>query len=221
MAAFFASLCSCFPSHSRKEEKESDYSSQPHLDDQSSQPSHPSSYNRYQPFVDENDPYHSSQPLPRYTARPISIREKTLAISGRRSLCERDHPRDEKNQNIYDRRSPSNNADNAAEDDSSDASSQISFPTSIGNTSTATGETPPPPYSSYCSSRAHSQRSMSISIPTNYTGTTETDSSSIIPPSPIATPPPVFCRDHTGTSRRSYDGAGKRDDSTLPEYERS
>ncbi|EFR00005.1 hypothetical protein MGYG_03012 [Nannizzia gypsea CBS 118893] len=220
MAFFFASLCSCFPSRGRNEEKEQEYSTT-RPDTQSSQPSHPSNYNRYQPFVDENDPYHSSQPLPRYTARPISIQEKTLAISGRRSLCERDHSRDEKSDNIYDRRSPSNNADNAVEDDSSDASSQISFPTSIGNTSTATGETPPPPYSSYCSSRANSHRSMSISIPTNYTGTTETDASSIITPSPIASPPPVFCRDHTGSSRRSYENAGNRDDSTLPSYERS
>ncbi|KAM5445224.1 hypothetical protein MaudCBS49596_007706 [Microsporum audouinii] len=215
--AFFASICSCYTTQGRKKQKESDCSPPPHPE---IQPSQPANYNRYQPFVDENDPYHSSQPLPRYTARPISIQEKTLAISGRQSICDRDYPRDEKgqiqaNQNIYNRRSPNN----IAEDDSSDASSQISFPSSLGNTSTATGETPPPPYS-YCSSVAQSHRSMSISIPATHTGT-ETDASSMMLPSPIATPPPVFCRDNTGSSRRSYESGRSRKDSTLLNYERS
>ncbi|KAK2881783.1 hypothetical protein FQN49_000450 [Arthroderma sp. PD_2] len=216
--AFFAQLCTCYSSSGRKRQKESTRGPPPHLD---IQPSQPSNYNRYQPFVDENDPYHSSQPLPRYTARPISIQEKTLAFSGRQSISDREYPRDEKSQlettqGTYDQRSPAA----AAEDDSSDASSQISFPSSLGNTSTATGETPPPPYS-YCSSRAHSHRSMSISISVTNTGMTETDTSSIMTPSPIATPPPVFHRDHTGGSRRSCEGRRSRDDPTLPDYTRS
>ncbi|KAL4990913.1 hypothetical protein BDW68DRAFT_153613 [Aspergillus falconensis] len=49
------------------------------------------------------------------------------------------------------------------EEVSSDVSSAISFPSSYGNTSTATRETPPPPYSPRAFSPAPSRRSMSIS----------------------------------------------------------
>ncbi|KAL4980136.1 hypothetical protein BDW66DRAFT_125704 [Aspergillus desertorum] len=49
------------------------------------------------------------------------------------------------------------------EEVSSDVSSTISFPSSYGNTSTATRETPPPPYSPRAFSPAPSGRSMSIS----------------------------------------------------------
>ncbi|KAE8354886.1 hypothetical protein BDV28DRAFT_155865 [Aspergillus coremiiformis] len=80
----------------------------------------------------------------------------------------------------------SNRNDNP-EDLTSDVSSAISFPSSYGNTSTATRDTPPPPYSSRGVSPAPS-RSMSVS-----------SAGYPLPPQPlammqIAQPRPVFQR---------------------------
>ncbi|KAI9369705.1 hypothetical protein BJX61DRAFT_518556 [Aspergillus egyptiacus] len=78
------------------------------------------------------------------------------------------------------------------EEATSDVSSALSFPSSYGNTSTATRETPPPPYSPPYSppqvSSPAPSRPMSVS--------------SVYRLPPIAPPPPVFQRG----GRRSIDG---------------
>ncbi|KAJ5895045.1 hypothetical protein N7495_006736 [Penicillium taxi] len=94
--------------------------------------------------------YASVVPLPQYTPRPMSINEKTLES----------HLRDppissetgfQYEKDIYDG------------DDTSDNSSDISYPSSYGNTSTATRETPPPAYSPRQSSVFTRSRSISVS----------------------------------------------------------
>ncbi|KAI9924590.1 hypothetical protein ASPWEDRAFT_518709 [Aspergillus wentii DTO 134E9] len=109
--------------------------------------------------TDHDAGYSSVVPLPRYTPRPVSIQEKTLAAHMRdpsissSSLSSSSYP-DEKSRNVY-------HSSNRPEDLTSDVSSAISFPSSYGNTSTATGETPPPPYSPRVSPAP--SRSMSVS----------------------------------------------------------
>ncbi|PTU24835.1 hypothetical protein P175DRAFT_0497944 [Aspergillus ochraceoroseus IBT 24754] len=149
-----------------------------------------------------DDGYTQVVPLPRYTARPMSIREKTLEAHMRDHPISSDQLRssmiaDEKQRLAWEE---SASPDYSREEVTSDVSSAISFPSSYGNTSTATRETPPPPYSPPPWSPAPS-RSMSIS--------------SAYRPLPISTitpPPPVFQRPE-GTSsdrhtppRRSIDG---------------
>ncbi|KAJ5774182.1 hypothetical protein N7457_009078 [Penicillium paradoxum] len=99
--------------------------------------------------------YSSVVPLPQYTARPMSLHEKTLEAHMRdpsvSSESQNSYPQDEKN------------ADHHDEEVTSDSSSAISFPSSYGNTSTATRETPPPPYSPRHSAMLCRSRSMSIS----------------------------------------------------------
>lgn len=99
--------------------------------------------------------YTNVAPLPRYTPRPISIHEKTLEAHLRdpsvSSESNAPYPHDEKSRNLYD------------EEVTSDGSSCISYPSSYGNTSTATRETPPPPYSPRHSSAFNRSRSVSIS----------------------------------------------------------
>ncbi|KAJ5682048.1 uncharacterized protein N7477_001988 [Penicillium maclennaniae] len=89
------------------------------------------------PSDSENGGYASVVPLPQYTPRPMSINEKTLETNMRdppMSSGMLGYGHDEKSRNLYD------------EEVASDASSAISYPSSYGNTSTATRETPPPPY---------------------------------------------------------------------------
>lgn len=116
----------------------------------------------------EDDGYFSV-PLPRYTPRPMSIQEKTLAAHMRDpsiSSAQYEFPADEKH--AYeaeaeegDMASNPDRRGRAHEELTSDASSAFSFPSTFGNTSTATRETPPPPYSPRPSSSAPS-RPMSI-----------------------------------------------------------
>ncbi|KAF3387419.1 hypothetical protein F1880_000681 [Penicillium rolfsii] len=105
--------------------------------------------------------YASVVPLPQYTPRPMSIHEKTLEAHLRDPPMSSDSNaiyQDEKRRHMYD------------EEVTSDSSSTISYPSSYGNTSTATRETPPPPYSPrhsvmLCRSRATSISSaMAITI---------------------------------------------------------
>ncbi|CAG7997747.1 unnamed protein product [Penicillium nalgiovense] len=107
------------------------------------------------PSDSEDSGYSSVVPLPQYTARPMSLHEKTLEAHMRdpsiSSESQNPYPHDEKNANRYD------------EDVTSDSSSAISFPSSYGNTSTATRETPPPPYSPRHSAVLCRSRSISIS----------------------------------------------------------
>ena len=106
------------------------------------------------PPADSPGGYASVVPLPQYTPRPMSIAEKTLEGNMRDPPISSDsnpYPADEKNRNLYD------------EDVSSDGASTFSYPSSYGNTSTATRETPPPPYSPRHSAMLSRSRSFSIS----------------------------------------------------------
>lgn len=97
--------------------------------------------------------YASVVPLPQYTPRPTSVNEKTLESHLRDPSVSSDPntwDRDEKQRHLYN------------EDVSSDASSIISYPSSYGNTSTATRETPPPPYSPRQSAQLTRTRSVSL-----------------------------------------------------------
>lgn len=107
------------------------------------------------PSDSEDGGYSSVVPLPQYTARPMSLHEKTLEAHMRdppiSSESQNSYLHDEKNASRYD------------EDLTSDSSSAVSFPSSYGNTSTATRDTPPPPYSPRHSAMLSRSRSMSIS----------------------------------------------------------
>jgi len=97
--------------------------------------------------------YATVVPLPQYTPRPMSVNEKTLESHLRDpSISSNSGPfdPDEKNRHLY------------HEEVSSDASSVISYPSSYGNTSTATRETPPPPYSPRQSAQMTRTRSVSL-----------------------------------------------------------
>ncbi|KAF4205538.1 hypothetical protein CNMCM8927_006164 [Aspergillus lentulus] len=119
----------------------------------------------------DEDGYTPPVPLPRYTPRPMSsIQEKTLEahmrdppISSSRSIA-----------SLHDEKNPRDFASTDGDELTSDVSSAISFPSSYGNTSTATRETPPPPYSPRISPAP--SRAMSIS--------------SLYPP-PLPPPPPM------------------------------
>ncbi|KAE8373666.1 hypothetical protein BDV26DRAFT_271544 [Aspergillus bertholletiae] len=158
------------------------------------------------PGIDDEDGYSPVAPLPRYTPRPMSIQEKTLEahlrdppLSSADYASNSTYFQDEKDrlafETVY-------NRNHNPEDLTSEVSSAISFPSSYGNTSTATRDTPPPPYSSRGVSPTPS-RSMSVS-------------SSGYLPSPqqvammqIAQPRPVFHRPdnlvRNVLSRRSLD----------------
>lgn len=106
------------------------------------------------PPNDSDGGYASVIPLPQYTPRPMSIHEKTLETNMRDPPMSSDSSacaRDEKSRNLYD------------EEVTSDSSSAISYPSSYGNTSTATRETPPPPYSPRPSAVLPRSRSISVS----------------------------------------------------------
>lgn len=98
--------------------------------------------------------YASVVPLPQYTPRPLSIHEKTLEAHLRDPPVSSDSGpdyHDEKRRHMYD------------DEVTSDSSSTISYPSSYGNTSTATRETPPPPYSPRHSVMLSRSRATSIS----------------------------------------------------------
>lgn len=106
------------------------------------------------PLGELEEGYASVVPLPQYTPRPMSIHEKTLETNMRDPSLSSgfaEYPQDEKNRNLYD------------EDVTSDSSSAFSYPSSYGNTSTATRETPPPPYSPRASAVLSRSRSVSVS----------------------------------------------------------
>ena len=87
---------------------------------------------------------------PSYTARPMSIREKTLEAHMRdpplssSSSVRQSYTADEKHPYESDHAGHGHGRDGVTADD---VSSAFSFQSSYGNTSTATRETPPPPYS--------------------------------------------------------------------------
>ena len=95
--------------------------------------------------------YTPNIPLPRYTPRPMSIREKTLEAHMR------DPPLSSSSSSVRQSYTPAADEKHPYEVDHGghgghgvtpdDVSSAFSFQSSYGNTSTATRETPPPPYS--------------------------------------------------------------------------
>ncbi|KAJ5225556.1 hypothetical protein N7468_006781 [Penicillium chermesinum] len=115
----------------------------------------PSDHDGYGPPPDSDDGgYASVVPLPQYTPRPMSIHEKTLESHMRDPSVSSDSngfSPDYKNRNLYD------------EEVISDTASTLSYPSSYGNTSTATRETPPPPYSPRMSAVIARSRSLSNS----------------------------------------------------------
>lgn len=163
-------------------------------------------------------------PLPRYTARPMSIHEKTLENnprSGSFSVA------DEKNRQAFEAPVQSNSTGSSsatvtATATMDDASSAYSFPSSFGHTSTETRDTPPPPYSTcgssmFSRSRASSFRShyrnsiSSIHHPQldQHQTAAEIAAATIMPP-PMAhvnRPPPVVAPAAVHHQpRRSWDG---------------
>lgn len=152
--------------------------------------------------------YNQVVPLPAYTPRPMSIREKTLEAHMRdppvsnETYHQQQHDEtylstDEKQHMAWEEAANSPDyypyhTHPRPEDVSSDVSSAISFPSSYGNTSTATRETPPPPYSPRTLSPAPS-RSMSISSAYR---------NPQMPMAAITQPPPAFTRP---SARRSID----------------
>ncbi|KAL4925448.1 uncharacterized protein BDV17DRAFT_294508 [Aspergillus undulatus] len=172
--------------------------------------------------------YNAVVPLPAYTPRPTSIQEKTLEAHMRdpaiSSETYHQHTSDEKQRLAWEEAtsepqprspSPSYNYNHnynhtysnfyysypthpPPEEVSSDVSSAISFPSSYGNTSTATRETPPPPYSPPALSPAPS-RSMSISSAYRH----PPPHPSQLPMAAITQPPPVFSAGRP--ARRSFD----------------
>lgn len=172
--SFLSGLCACF-ARDEQDEKSSPTSSSPQVmtqtpnyngiqtgsftlssDGQFIRTQGPTGVNGHGPLADSADEgYTSVVPLPQYTARPMSLHEKTLEAHMRDPSVSSEtasYPQDEKDRQLYDE-----------EEVTSDSSSAVSFPSSFGNTSTATRETPPPPYSPRHSVMMGRSRSMSIS----------------------------------------------------------
>lgn len=123
--------------------------------------------------------YRAVVPLPPYTAHPMSTNEKTLEVNISSSSSSK-YAEDEKSPELDP--FPAG----VSEDMCSDTSSAVSFPSTCGNTSTATRETPPPPYSSGPSTPA-SRTSTSSEMPE----ITPPPSAHVVgPPSPPPQPPP-------------------------------
>lgn len=134
--------------------------------------------------IDFDDGYVPVVPLPRYTPRPMSSYEKTLQGHPRDpSTSSMSGPRDEKDrQDVKEPCSPTN------EDANSIVSSVVSIPSSHGNTSTATRETPPPPYSPP-PWESMSMQGTGTTYASLYTAGTE-EASPITPPPMIHIPQP-------------------------------
>ena len=108
------------------------------------------------PYGDDADSrgYASVVPLPQYTPRPMSVHEKTLEAHLR------DPPMSSDSSSLY----PDEKQGHGNDDETtSDSSSVFSYPSSFGNTSTATRETPPPPYSPRHSVMIGRSRATSVS----------------------------------------------------------
>ncbi|PGH01947.1 hypothetical protein AJ79_07778 [Helicocarpus griseus UAMH5409] len=217
------SLCCCFPSQ-RRLTSPSPLHQQPH-DPQAGFRQHGVSGDIDAPGIDE--PYLSMAPLPRYTPRPMSLHEKTLAFERGQSNFNHGQSyllRDEKNRHECERELAASQRD----DHSSDTSSAVSVPSSFGNTSTATTETPPPPYSSN-SSIAPSRHSLSLSISTHGTGVTYSSLETPEPQSPASQlrfpPPAAVYRSHpthhgteTGRDQRRRSSEERRRSQPLPPF---
>ncbi|KAL1976694.1 hypothetical protein VTN31DRAFT_2976 [Thermomyces dupontii] len=164
-------------------------------------------------------------PLPRYTPRPASIYEKTLHTSAHhgpsnpdgkdRSLFAEQQPRCHSTEATM---APTKTGMSSTTTTTmmDDASSAYSFPSSFGQTSTATRDTPPPPYASCASLPLVRSRTSSVRTVPSCSSPREERTPSITaegsptpspsPPSPMAMetvqrPQPVY-------RRRESDGGG-------------
>lgn len=158
--SFFSSLCGCWTRPNTKHQAQSESTQSTH---QHSHNNNPNYNHHHHNHPVEDDGYTPIIPLPAYTPRPRSIQEKTLEAHMRDPPISSEtetHPDEKAHYFDDDRHTP---PCQRPEDLTSDASSAISFPSSYGNTSTATRETPPPPYSPRAWSPAPSRRSMSVS----------------------------------------------------------
>ncbi|CAI7586621.1 unnamed protein product [Penicillium glandicola] len=165
--SFFSTLCGCFTQHEKPSKSQS-----PEMMTQRPNPNSIQT-GRFTlsgegEFIRPASPTgsHGHGPPPSDSedeARPMSLHEKTLEAHMRdppiSSESQTSYPHDEKNPN----RSDEDLTNRYDEDLTSDSSSAISYPSSYGNTSTATRETPPPPYSPRHSAMLSRSRSMSIS----------------------------------------------------------
>ncbi|CRG90065.1 hypothetical protein PISL3812_07106 [Talaromyces islandicus] len=182
---------------------------------------------QYPPRYDSVDAgYTPVVPLPRYTARPMSIHEKTLENNPRPMRSDSFSIADEKDRQAFEAPSVQSNSTGSSSATVTatmdDASSAYSFPSSLGHTSTETRDTPPPPYSTcgssmFSRSRASSFRShyrnsiSSIHYPQidQNQSSAEIAAVTIMPPpmahvnrpSPIFAPAAVYHQ-----PRRSHDG---------------
>ncbi|RJE21338.1 hypothetical protein PHISCL_06323 [Aspergillus sclerotialis] len=137
---------------------------------------------------DDDDGYTPIVPLPRYTPRPTSVQEKTLEAHMRDPpISSSDYPTisEEKRRNEYPhpQEYPPRPDDEVTSDD---VSSAFSFQSSYGNTSTATRETPPPPYSPRDSPVPSRRMSASSSLNFNSgTGLTRPEMAYVAQPRPV------------------------------------
>lgn len=154
-AKMFRSICCCLPGLSCLKTPDADTQPRPEMTE-STTPRSERPYSSTTTFDSQDQDgcngYASVVSLPRYTPRPLSIREKTVdahlpSSPPPTSRSSRSDSIDEKQRFEYD-------AEGGVADDGSSA---FSFQSSYGNTSTATRETPPPPYSPR-------SRSMSLSF---------------------------------------------------------
>lgn len=188
-------LCGCFSSSSNDEKNPPVRTQIPHnpqagFRQNGSCPVPPDYVNRFS--IDHDDGYSPVVPLPKYTPRPVSVHEKTLQYSGNdptnRNSWTNWNP-DEKSRRDLEE-GPSSPHPTTSEEVTSDASSAFSFPSTFGQTSTATRETPPPPYSSYAGSLMPS-RSRASSMSHRTTVSRMTFGSSAPSTAPPLTPPPM------------------------------
>ncbi|KAL2820566.1 hypothetical protein BDW59DRAFT_150701 [Aspergillus cavernicola] len=188
----------CLPTRSPKPTPETQQA--PNSSTNCNPPNHTITTTLQPPQDHDQTGYNQTIPLPAYTPRPMSIQEKTLEAHMRdppiSSETYHTHLSTDEKQRLAWEEATSPQPDYyytypthpRPDEVTSDTSSAISFPSSYGNTSTATRETPPPPYSPRVLSPAPS-RPMSISSAYRY------------PPMGIAQPPPVFQRAEGAGSR--------------------
>lgn len=179
----FRSICCCFPGLSSPETPEPEPRPEMTESTPRSDANHSNGNSNSNSTTDtdnRNNGYASVVSLPRYTPRPLSIHEKTVDAHLRSpSPSAQSDSMDEKQRFEYD-------SEGGVTAD--DGSSAFSFQSSYGNTSTATRETPPPPYSPRMS------RSMSLSFSSQRAMPLQPLPLPLPIAQPIAQPPPIYQR---------------------------
>lgn len=170
--AFLSALCCCISRSKPTSEMTESRPARPVPQGSHGTQNRDQNYNADRTNNGDEDGYVPVIPLPRYTPRPMNIREKTLeahmrdppvSSSSSTSLAGSEsytytRSSDEKHSYNHEKEDPDSRAT------SDDVSSAFSFQSSYGNTSTATRETPPPPYSIDASPVHTPRRSISLSV---------------------------------------------------------